>query len=211
MDPCQLEFGFRPSRRRRRRSPPSLRRLVQRASLVCTAIRVCHSLIRSRLDLCLWSSRTLACPPVIIPTHMFMLLASGRLVSPHLISRYPSPSLSYSAVHTLPSLCMHASFSPARSSPLCRSSRHPIYLDISFSRQASKASGGEHSRAIYDLGHQQNGKSRRRRRARRISPFEDVCGDPESPRRRGRRRKREAGSSRQTRPLQALAGHVRVI
>ena len=156
--------------------------------------------------MCLWSSRTLACPPVIIPTHMFMLLASGRLVSPHLISRYPSPSLSYSAVHTLPSLCMHASFSPARSSPLCRSSRHPIYLDISFSRQASKASGGEHSRAIYDLGHQQNGKSRRRRRrARRISPFEDVCGDPESPRRRGRRRKREAGSSRQTWPLQALA------
>ena len=52
---------------------PSLRpsvggRLVQRAPLVCTAIRVCHSLIRSRLDLCLRSSRTLACPPVIIPT-----------------------------------------------------------------------------------------------------------------------------------------------
>ena len=99
---------------------------------------------------------------------MFMLLASGRLVSPHLIPRYPpSPSLSYSAVHTLSSLCMHASFSPARSSPLCRSSRHPIYLDISFSRQASKASG-EHSRAIYDLGHQQNGKSRRRCRRRAV-------------------------------------------
>ena len=92
-----------------------------------------------------------------------MLLASGRLVSPHLIPRYPSPiselfRCTYSSF--LPYACTHPS--PARSSPLCRSSRHPIYLDISFSRQASKASGGEHSRAIYDLGHQQNGKSRRR-------------------------------------------------
>ena len=80
------------------------------------------------------------------------------MVSPHLIPAIPISELSCC---TYSSLCMHASFSPARSSPLCRSSRHPIYLDISFSRQASKASG-EHSRAIYDLGHQQNGKSRRR-------------------------------------------------